>query len=192
MRRTPIHILMLVAAMAAALTGCSRIPTAPGPESAAASSAALAPGSAPAVIGQVDDPLPPGTSGDGGFNTVTLAVGEAGLIQSGMFMLVIHKNSLKMPATIRMVQPDPNVMEVRFEVTPAAANDFQVPVRLVADCSNQSLDTVRSETTYWWDGQWTEAPKQSVSHNNYVIIAGCKALQNAKIDLKPSKHTTTN
>jgi len=189
MRRTPIHILLLAAAMAAALTGCSQLPTAPKSETAAATAVAAVPGSAPVSIIQTDDPAPPATSGGGGFNTVTLAVGEAGSVQYGQFTLVIHKNSLKMPATIQIVQPDPNVMAVQFVVTPAAANDFQVPVRLVADCSNQSLDLVKGETCYWWNGQWVEAPKQSVGHNNYVIIATCKALTNAKIDLKGGKST---
>jgi hypothetical protein len=192
MRRNSIHVLLLVAAMAAALTSCSQLPTAPRSGTAAATTAVAAPGSAPMVIGQVDDPAPPSASGGGGFNTVSLVVGEAGSVQYGMFTLVIHKNSLKMPATIKIIQPDPNVMAVQFEVTPAAANDFQVPVRLVADCSSQSLDTVKSETTYWWDGQWVETPKQSVSHNNYVIIASCKALTNAKIDLKAGKNTLAN
>ena len=192
MRRTPIHVIMLVAAMAAALTSCSRIPTAPSTENSPAASAAVAPGSAPVVIGQVDDPITPGASGIGGFTTVTLAVGEGGSVQSGIFTLVIHKNSLKMPATIRIVQPDPNVMEAQFEVTPAAANDFQVPVRLVADCSSQPADVVKGETMFWWTGAWTEAAKQSVNHKGYVLIASCKSLTNAKVDLKPGKNTLAN
>jgi hypothetical protein len=187
MRRTPIHILLLAAAMAAALTGCSQLPTAPRSETAAATTAMAAPGSAPMVIGQVDDPAPPSASGGGGFNTVSLAVGEGGSVQYGNFTLVIHKNSLKMPATIKIVQPDPNVMEAHFEVTPAAANDFQVPVRLVADCSNQPLDTVKNETIFWWNGQWVDATKQNVTHNNYVLISGCKSLSDVKVDLKPGK-----
>jgi hypothetical protein len=177
MRRTPVHALMLVAAMAAALTGCSRLPTAPSSGAAAA----------PAIIGQVDDPIPPGAGGAGGFNSVTLAVGEGGSVQYGNFTLVIHKNSLKMPATIKIIQPDPNVLEAEFEVTPPAANDFQVPVRLVADCSNQPASVVKNETVYWWNGTWVESPKQNVTHNNYVLITGCKSLSNAKVDLKSGK-----
>src|SRR5258708_38083516 len=100
MRRTPIHVLLLFAAMAAALTGCSQLPTAPRSETAAAAATAAAPGSAPMAIGQVDEPVPPGSPGGGGSGVVTLAVGAGGSVQAGLFKLVIAKNSLQRPATI--------------------------------------------------------------------------------------------
>jgi hypothetical protein len=134
MRRTPIHVTLVLAAMAAALTGCSQLPTAPRPETLAP--AVVSPESAPVVISQTDDPHPPGELGRSGLDTITLDVGQSGAVRAGRFTLFIHKNSLKQPATIVMSQPDPNVMQVEFTVTPADANDFQVPVKLVADCSN--------------------------------------------------------
>ena len=179
MRRTPIHVMLIFAAMAAALTGCSRIPTAPSTEPAAA--AAVAPGSAPVVIGQVEDPHSPGELGSSGFDTITLQVGQSGAVRAGRFTLFVHKNSVKVPATITMSQPDPNVMAVEFTVTPASANDFQVPVKLVEDCSDESPATVQSETAFWWDGVWSAADKKTVTNDGVTIMATTHVLTQAMI-----------
>ena len=173
MRRIP--LLMLFAALAAVLTSCSRIPTAPGAD------APLAPGSANQAVGQVGDPLPP-IEGQGGLvNSITLPVGVGGTVKAGRFTLVIHKNSLRMGATVSVIQPDPDVMQVEFQVTPAAANDFQVPVQLVADCSNDPISTVENETLYWWDGQWQEASAVSLDHTARSLTAHTHRLTNGKV-----------
>jgi hypothetical protein len=190
MRRTPIHVTLVLAAMAAALTGCSQLPTAPRPETLAP--AVVSPESAPVVISQTDDPHPPGELGRSGLDTITLDVGQSGAVRAGRFTLFIHKNSLKQPATIVMSQPDPNVMQVEFTVTPADANNFQVPLKLVADCSGQDQATIDNETTYWWDGMWTVADKQTVSQVGTTIVAQCQTLTSAKIDVKVGKNTMSN
>jgi len=128
MRRTPAHVTLFIAALAAALTGCSRMPTAP-----SANTTLTRDNSNPGILQMPDTPPPV----EGGFsNAITLGVGDEGTIVAGNFSLVIHKNSLKMPATIRIDQPDLNVMQATFEITPPEANDFQVPVELLANCSN--------------------------------------------------------
>jgi hypothetical protein len=186
MRRTSIHATLFFAAMAAALTGCSNLPTAPKTDTM------LAPGSAPVVIGQTDDPHAPGDLGTSGLGTMTLDVGQSGAVRAGRFTLFVHKNSLKMPATITVSQPDLNVMQAEFTITPEAANDFQVPVKLVADCSGQPQATIDNETTFWWDGMWNEAPRQTVSQIGTTIVAQCNTLTLAKIDLKAGKNTMSN
>src|SRR5262249_33377295 len=93
MRRTPVHVLPVVAALAVALTGCSRMPTAP-----PADPSLEKPASNPGIV-QTEDPAPPPIT-PGIPNSVRLEVGEAGTIQYGAFTVQIHKNSLKMPATI--------------------------------------------------------------------------------------------
>src|SRR5439155_9728316 len=129
MRR--VSALLLFAALAAVLTSCSRMPTAPSADSPSGR------GSTNQAIGQVEDPPPPPVAGQGGFvNSIALAEGEGGSITAGRFTLVIDKNSLTMPARITMLQPDPNVMQVEFEITPPEANQFKTPVQLVADCSD--------------------------------------------------------
>ena len=178
MHRTRLPVVLLTAAVAAALTGCSRMPTAP------AADAALARGSNPDLIGQVDD-VPPPIQGQGGLvKSITLAVGEGGVLTNGRFKLVIHKNSLRMPATIAMIQPDADVMQVEFEFTPPQANDFQVPVQLVADCSDDPPAQVASETIYWWEGQWREASATSVEKNARTITAHAHQLKPAKTALR--------
>jgi len=190
MRRTPTHVTLALAAMAAALTGCSQLPTAPRPETLVA--AAVSPANAPVVIGQTEDPHPPGDIATSGLDTITLDVGQSGAVRAGRFTLFIHKNSLKMPATIIISQPDSTVMEAEFTVTPAAANDFQVPLKLVADCSGQDQATIDGETAYWWDGMWTVADKQTVSQDGTTIIAQCQTLTSVKIDVKVAKNTMSN
>jgi hypothetical protein len=178
MYRTRLPVALLIAAVAAALTGCSRLPTAP------AANAALARGSNPDFIGQVDD-IPPPIQGQGGLvKSITLAVGESGVLTNGRFKLVIHKNSLKMPATIAMIQPDADAMQVEFEFTPPQANDFQVPVQLVADCSDDPPARVISETMYWWDGQWQEASASSLERHERTITAHAHQLKRAKLALR--------
>jgi hypothetical protein len=190
MRRTPFNITLLLAAMAAALTGCSQLPTAPRPETLAP--AAAAPTSTPVVISQTDDPHPPGELARSGVDTITLDVGQSGAVRAGRFTLLIHKNSLKQPATIIMSQPNPNVMQVEFTVTPAAANDFQVPLKLVADCSNDSPSIVQGETISWWNGMWVEADKKTVTNDGVTIVATCKTLTTAKVDVKAGFNTMSN
>ena len=177
MRR--VLVLVLFAALAAALTSCSRIPTAPSADSPSGR------GSSNQAIGQVEDPPPPPVSGPGGLvNSIALVEGEGGSITAGRFTLVIDKNSLTMPARITMMQPDPDVMQVEFEITPPEANNFKTPVQLVADCSNDTLDHVVDETMFWWDGQWQEAPSTSVFHADRTITAHAHQLSNGRIDLR--------
>jgi len=174
MRRTSLSVLLLIAALAAALVGCSRMPTAP---TAAARSGA---GSSIIKIDDVPPPIVPGAD-----NVITLGVGDEGQVSSGRFRLVVHKNSLKMQATIRVLQPDPNVMQVMFEITPPEANDFQVPVQLEADCSNEPLDLVKNETFYWWDGGWNIADAVSLDHASRTITVHDHSLRNGMVDAVP-------
>ena len=171
-------VLVLFAAMAAALTSCSRVPTAPGADTQ------LGRGSANQAIGQVGD-TPPPIDGLGGLvNSIALVEGQGGTLTTGRFTLVIDKNSLTMPTRITMIQRDPEVMQVEFEITPPEANQFKTPVQLVADCSNEALDTVVDETMYWWGGQWQEAPATSVYHGNRTITAHTHQLSNGKVDVR--------
>lgn len=173
MRR--ILVLVLFAALAAALTSCSRLPTAPGADTQ------LGRGSANQAIGQVDD-TPPPIEGQGGLvNSISLEEGVGGTLTTGRFTLVIDKNSLTMPTRITMIQPDPDVMQVEFEITPPEANYFKTPVQLVADCSNDPLDQVMDETMYWWDGAWQEAPATSMYHADRTITAHAHQLSNGRI-----------
>jgi hypothetical protein len=178
MVRTRLPSVLLFAAVAAALTGCSRNPTSPSADPA------LARGSNTDLVGQIDDGPPPVQGHGGQYATLTLGVDQGGVLTNGRFSLVIHKNSLKMPATITMIQPDADAMQVDFVISPPEANDFQVPVRLVADCSDDARDHASSETVYWWNGQWQEAEAGSVENNAHTITAHAHQLMRAKLALR--------
>ncbi len=178
MRPAPIHVTLILAAAVAALTGCSRLPTAPSTD------AAPAPGGTPTLIGRADDPIPKEVPGDGSIGTVTLTVGHAAALQAGRFTLFIHKNSLKSPATITMVQPDPNVMAVQFIVSPPSANNFQVPLKLVANCSKDTPAVFQSETIFWWNGGWQPASSPAVDSTAQTIMVQTKQLVNAMLGPK--------
>ncbi len=171
-------VLVLFAALAAALTSCSRIPTAPGADTQ------LGRDSANQAIGRVGD-TPPPIDGLGGLvNSIALVEGQGGTLTTGRFTLVIDKNSLTMPTRITMIQRDPEVMQVEFEITPPEANQFKTPVQLVADCSNDPLEHVMDETMYWWDGDWLEAPATSVYHAARTITAHAHQLSTGRISLR--------
>lgn len=178
MRRTSAPAVLLLAALTVALAGCSRMPTAPELDST------LVRGNGTLALGQVDDPPAPIEAQAGLVNSITLAEGQGGTVKVGRFTLVIHKESLKMGATIAIRQPDSAVMQVEFEVRPAAANDFRVPVQLVADCSNDPLSEVQEETMYWWNGLWQEASAVSLNHASRSLTAHTHRLMNGKVDTR--------
>lgn len=181
MRRSPIHITLILAATVAALTGCSRLPTAPSTDLTSAS------GSTATLIGHADDPSTQQVPGDGSISTVTLAVGHAAALQAGRFTLFIHKNSLKSAATITMLQPDTNVMVVQFIVSPPSANNFQVPLKLVANCSKDTPAVFQSETIFWWNGGWQPASSTTVDNTAQTIMVQTKQLVNAMLGHKSDR-----
>ena len=184
MRRTAAHVTLFIAALAAALTGCSKMPTAPSLDPTPARD-----NSTPGILQMPDTPPPV----EGGFsNKITLGVGDEGTIVVGNFSLVIHKNSLKMPATIKIDQPDPNVLEATFEVTPPEANDFQVPVQLQATVANATLAEAMGETVYWWNGDWAVAGNVSLDHKALIFSSKTNVLSNVKVDALPPPDDTKN
>ena len=173
-----IPVLVLFATLAAVLTSCSRIPTAPGADTP------LGRGSATQSIGRVGDTPPPIDGQRGLINSITLPVGVGGTLKAGRWTLVIPKNSLKMGATITMIQPDFDVLEVEFEVTPAAANNFRAPAQLTADCSNYTLDELQNETMYWWGGHWLQAASVSLNSASRSLTTRRRYLANCKVDAR--------
>jgi hypothetical protein len=181
MKHSRISVALAIAAFVAAVTGCSRVPTAPAVNAANLTQAGGGTGS---NIERIDDvPLP--IVGQAGLvNFITLDGAHDGTLTVGRFTLVIQKNTLKIPATIAMIVPDTSVMRVEFEVTPARANDFAVPAQLIADCSNEPLEHVMNETLYWWDGFWKEAPAASVYHSERTITTLAHDLRSGVIELR--------
>jgi hypothetical protein len=82
---------------------------------------------------------------------------DAGVLTVGRWTLTIHKNSHIDPATISMTVRDRQSMDVEILVTPASANVFQVPIELVANCSDQTNMVMTDQSIYFWNGDWEQA-----------------------------------
>jgi hypothetical protein len=131
---------------------------------------------------QLDDP-PAGVDGQGGMvGSTTFAIGQSGTVRAGRFTLVIPKNALRQAAIITIRQPDPNVMQAEFEVSPASANRFARPVTLIADCSNDPLSEVQGETIYWKNGNWQQATAVKLDREQRTLHARTHKLSTAKVD----------
>ncbi len=174
MRMSPLSPVLLLGAMAVFLAGCSRNPVSPDVSFPAG------PGAESLAGVQVEDPPAPIEGGVGATSSVSLEAGQEGSVTAGNFRLVLHKNSLRMPATITLTQPNPNVMEVQVEVVPAEANDFQVPVVLVADFSDDPACDIDTQTLFWWNGAWEQANTVAVQHGSRSLTARTQRLANSK------------
>lgn len=164
--------LAVLAFVAVSLTSCSRSPVAPVVE--------VADTGASIVVDQ-NPPAPEETPLAPMVDAVKLHPNEAGTLVAGRFRLEIPKNSLRQHATITLVQRDPSAMEVEIHVEPASANDFKVPVHLVADCSDDDLGQLRQETMFWWQAGWREARAVAITPGNKSVHAYTHQLANAKV-----------
>lgn len=180
MSRHALLRLSLLTFLVAALAGCSRSPVAPelgGAERAGAGTAAVI---------QTTDPSPPGGEPLTPIvDQVTLHPNEFGVLRAGRFSLEIPKNSLRHFATITLTQRDPSVMQVEITVTPQSANDFKVPVHLMADCSQDELVVVRHETLFWWQGGWRQARSVALTPATRMLHGYTQKLSNACVDERP-------
>src|SRR5262249_46906101 len=182
MKSTRVVLVLLAAAAAFGLVGCSKAPTAP----------IVKPGATPNVI-QEGDPGAPGDGRGGAVGDAFIPGGEPGLVKAGRFKLVIPRNALKMDAHIVLIQPDPDAMNVEFEVTPVAANDFQVPVTLIADCSDEKASDVQNESLWWWDaGGWQPAHPSVADVAQKTLTTHTKSLAPCMLGPKGKANTTHN
>ena len=183
MRRSSLTMVLLLGTLTAFLTGCSRNPVAP----------ITAPmnGGAQSMEGiQTDDTPSDIEGGTSAVATVQILPTEEGRLTVGRFTLDLHKNTLKMHATITMRVASEDAMAVEIEVAPVEANDFQVPSELTADMSDQPNADLQSLTVYSWDGTvWQEA-ETSPHTNQGNLVAKMKHLANSSVANKPNKVET--
>ena len=169
---------MLLAALSLPLTGC--VQDIVSPESARTSG----PGADPMGGVQLPDPPAPIVGEPGATVGMAVTAGEAATLHAGRFTLYLHKNALKKNAQVTLWVPDPNSMQVEFTVTPAEANDFQVPARVTADLSD--LPTAESgKTMYYWDGTWEVPNDVIVDPATHTIMATMHELSTCKVAADP-------
>ena len=173
MRNAPLPAAMLMAVLSMSLTSCSRNPVAPD------SAAPTQTGTTSSMVSEIPTDTP---NSDGGVpNDMFLAVspGEEAWLFAGRFTLHFHKNSLSMPALIRLKVSDPLATQVHIEVSPPEANVFQVQAELIANLSDLPVDYTQ-ETVGDLDGalsgqlavvtgQWDESTDVA-SHPNQLNV----------------------
>jgi hypothetical protein len=173
MRNLNLSVAVLIGALA--LTSCSRNPVAPQAD------LSMEPAATPGRGIQIDEPAPPQGGEAGAVGTISVASQEAGVLTVGRWTLTIHKNSHIDASTITMTVRDRQSMEVEIHVTPESANVFQVPVELVADCTDQTNLVVDDESIFWMNEGWEQATDVTVQSGSMLIKAKAIALKNAMV-----------
>lgn len=181
MRRFQISVLLL--GTLALLTSCSRNPMSPDPSGGV-------PGGAQMAGIQVDD-TPSGVDG-GSTNVaqVSLQINKEGRLTVGRWTLDVHKNSLKMPATITMRVASDDATEVEFDVVPAEANDFKVAPKLYASLSDRPQTNWATVGMWSWvGGAWQPATGFSANETEKNVVAHLKRLVKTMV-AEPEEGTT--
>lgn len=186
MRNFNLTSALLIAATMLALTGCSRNPVAPDPSSAPVSGA---PGAAPMGLGEQDGPTPD-AGGTPNSAQMMLQVGEGGTLTVGRWTLVLHKNSLAMPASIKISVTDTEALECKLEVVPAAANNLQVPAELFANISDVPNVDYSTEWMFYWDGAWEQLTDVAAHPNQENVVAKLTQLVTYRVGPKQSGRGT--
>lgn len=134
--------------LAASLAGCSQNPTAPSVETSAAGRSSLSP-----VIDEPGGPAdaPEASTVEGAYSTRLVTPGRGGSVSAGRFTVIIPRGALRQAAFVTVKHVDLTKNEVELEVRPAAANNFRMPVLLVADCASMDESLISTQTFYGWN-----------------------------------------
>jgi len=95
-----------------------------------------------------------------------------------------------MKAHIVIIQPDPDQLNVSFEITPPEANNFLQPVTLVADLSRDADVDVLTKQLFWLNGDWVAAHPSVASAVTKTIQTSAKHLEPCMIGDKGVKRYT--
>jgi len=78
-----------------------------------------------------------------------------GKVACGRFTVIVPPGAYIGPATITITIPDPTIQVCDLSISPTTANHFVLPVRLVNDVKDCSVDAT-TLTTYWYDTTGTK------------------------------------
>ncbi len=175
--------LVLLASM---IAGCSTLPTAPNVALESTSTMQAAPivgDPDPSPISQTEDPVP--VQGAEASRLINPLVG--GTVRAGQFRVIVPPGALRMAATVTVKQADLTRKEVELEITPPKANNFLVPVLLVADCADMSPRLLSLQTIYWWNpatSRWQAVPGVQINLLNKSISVPLWHFSTYKVDGK--------
>src|SRR5262249_1265612 len=126
-----------------------QMPTAPIVDRAPSGAMSTSPtGEAPAPA---PTPDPPPASGAVSSRTLSPLLG--GTVSAGQFKVIVPPGALRKTAPITVCQPRLDVRQVELTISPPSANGFLLPVLLVADCKDMSLEVLKLQTMWWWNPQ---------------------------------------
>ena len=170
MRHTFPLTAALFATLAVLLTGCSRNPVAP--------SAAMPgeQGAGTSTIAVVPEDTPPSDGGTPLSRQVSLRVEEEGVVVVGRWTLWLRKNTLRMPATVKLSVDNAEAMDCHIEVSPPEANDFQSPAVLTANLSDVPNIDYSATTMAVWNGSWQDATNVGTHPNQQNVVAHFNSL----------------
>jgi hypothetical protein len=174
------HTALVVTALLVS-AGCSSLPTSP-PEDRASRSATTAEAAESGGMEpiQLQEPLLPDSDPSPepmpvqSVQTNKLILGAlGGQVKAGDFTVIIPPLAIKGAATVTVRQPDVDKPYVSLHVWPATANDFQVPVILVADASRMDEDLLKLAVISWYNpatGKWEPQSATTVNLLDKTVI----------------------
>jgi hypothetical protein len=118
--------------------------------------------------------------------SLALDANQAGRITVGRWTLDLHKNSLRMPATITLQVDSDDATDVHVVVVPAEANDFKVPVELFASVAD--LPGTDFDTAWMWyrEGEVWEPCEEVAAHpNQQNVVARMQVLSDCRLGERP-------
>ena len=132
-------------------------------------------------VQRTDEPQAPVSGGAGANGSMSLKVGESGTLEAGRFTLFLHKNALRKNATVTLWVATPDAMEAEITVSPADANDFQVPARVTADLNDLPSLDLSQVTMYYWEGAWAVPNDVTVDATARTVMATMHDLSNCRV-----------
>lgn len=180
-RRPGSHAALVLAALLVS-AGCSSLPTSPGLDVATRQATPADAGAtgAPQPVELVEPlPLPepdpvPSPGPVQAAQSIKLIHGAlGGTVSAGDFTVVIPPLAVKGVATVTVRQPDVTKPYVSLHIWPATANDFRVPVILVADASPMESLNLSAAVISWFNpatGKWEPQVASSVDLTNRTVL----------------------
>ncbi|MEO5987548.1 MAG: hypothetical protein ABIU54_00650 [Candidatus Eisenbacteria bacterium] len=168
--------------LAAFVTSCSQLPTAPTTATPASGRTVLEPVGDDTNLGEITVDNAPA---QGARSMRHITPKRGGSVRAGQFLVIIPPGALRRPAFISVRQLDLTKHEVELQVTPASANDFLLPVLLVADCSRMNTRLLSIQTIYRWSAarsQWEAAEGAEVDMSNKTVSVPLERFSTCKVD----------
>jgi hypothetical protein len=170
-RKLPHLVLSLATALVVA--GCSDVPTKP--------SLPFEPESSEEALGRRDTGAPQEVLGlnllgdKSGVTTKTVRMGVlGGVVSVGDFTVVVPPMALRRAASVTVTQADLAQPVVELEIAPASANDFRLPVILLADVSRMDRSLLSIAHISYWNpatGEWERVEGSVVNIAGLTVSA---------------------